>query len=202
MDLDFIEIGTSDFDTLLESSINERGISIEPVQVYLNRLPHRKNTIKVCKGISDKCVNDAIIYYIPPHVIEALRLPNWLKGCNSFFEEHLRHSSYEEYVVCDCVDIIRFVDIINEFEVNKLKKLKLDCEGHDLTILDSIYDQYMKRFLTVLPEEIYFECYTGEEKKPPYRRKKELESTVLNFNSLDYVLEKEKGYNYTLRRLL
>ena len=202
MDLDFIEIGTSDFDTLLESSINERGISIEPVQVYLNRLPHRKNTIKVCKGISDKCVNDAIIYYIPPHVIEALRLPNWLKGCNSFFEEHLQHSSYEEYVVCDCVDIIRFVDIINEFEVNKLKKLKLDCEGHDLVILNSIYEQYTEGLLDILPSKIIFECCVGEEQKPPYCDLKDLNDTIAKFKSLDYSTTQENQSNYILRRHL
>lgn len=43
VDLDFIEIGTSDFDTLIESSNdNTHGISIDPVNIYLNKLPTKK----------------------------------------------------------------------------------------------------------------------------------------------------------------
>ena len=35
---DFIEIGTSDFDTLIETSNdNTVGISIEPIKYYINR---------------------------------------------------------------------------------------------------------------------------------------------------------------------
>ena len=39
---DFIEIGTSDFDTLLMQNPNQRGISIEPIEVYFNALPEPK----------------------------------------------------------------------------------------------------------------------------------------------------------------
>ena len=35
MKYDFIEIGTSDFDTLLETTTNKIGISIEPLKYYL-----------------------------------------------------------------------------------------------------------------------------------------------------------------------
>ena len=36
---DFIEIGTSDFDTLIETSNNDTvGISIEPIKYYLDNL--------------------------------------------------------------------------------------------------------------------------------------------------------------------
>ena len=37
MKYDFIEIGTSDFGTLIQSSTNEIGISIEPLKIYLDR---------------------------------------------------------------------------------------------------------------------------------------------------------------------
>ena len=38
MNYDFIEIGTSDFETLIQSSTNEVGLSIDAVNLYLNRL--------------------------------------------------------------------------------------------------------------------------------------------------------------------
>ena len=38
MRYDFIEIGTSDFDTLLQESQSEIGLSIEPLKIYLDNL--------------------------------------------------------------------------------------------------------------------------------------------------------------------
>ena len=40
---DFVEIGTSDFNTLLQSSKDQRGLSIEPLKIYLDKLPNKKN---------------------------------------------------------------------------------------------------------------------------------------------------------------
>lgn len=43
MDLDFIEIGTSNFDTLIQTCSDDAfGISIEPLNFYLNDLPNKK----------------------------------------------------------------------------------------------------------------------------------------------------------------
>ena len=40
MRLDYIEIGTSDFETLVET-LDGNGISIEPLSFYLNKLPNK-----------------------------------------------------------------------------------------------------------------------------------------------------------------
>lgn len=51
---DFIEIGTADFDTLIETADNTvRGLTIEPLNYYLKRLPCRKNIIKINAAISN-----------------------------------------------------------------------------------------------------------------------------------------------------
>ena len=40
--LDFLEIGTADFDTEIEKSDNNtRGFSIEPLKIYLDKLPEK-----------------------------------------------------------------------------------------------------------------------------------------------------------------
>ena len=47
-DLHFIEVGTSDFDTLIQVAKPETaGISIEPIKYYLDRLPNPPNVIKM-----------------------------------------------------------------------------------------------------------------------------------------------------------
>ena len=51
---DFIEIGTSDFDTLIENADNNTiGLSIEPIKFYLDRLPDKENVTKVNVAISE-----------------------------------------------------------------------------------------------------------------------------------------------------
>jgi len=56
MKYDFVEIGTSDFDTLIETATDAtRGLSIEPVRYYLDRLPERAGVKKLlCTRICDK----------------------------------------------------------------------------------------------------------------------------------------------------
>ena len=40
--LDFLEIGTADFDTEIEKADNNtRGFSIEPLKIYLDKLPEK-----------------------------------------------------------------------------------------------------------------------------------------------------------------
>lgn len=50
---DFIEIGTSDFDTEIQKHPEKRGISIEPVKYYLDRLPESRTCKKLNMGISN-----------------------------------------------------------------------------------------------------------------------------------------------------
>ena len=52
---DFIEVGTANFDTLLEK-VNDNsihGISIEPLAFYLEQLPDKKNIAKVNAALSN-----------------------------------------------------------------------------------------------------------------------------------------------------
>ena len=45
---DFIEVGTSDFHTLIQECSDESvGLSVEPISKYLDRLPNKPNVSKV-----------------------------------------------------------------------------------------------------------------------------------------------------------
>ena len=88
IDYDFIEIGTSNFDTLIGScSETSVGLSIEPIKTYLDSLPNKLNVTKVCASISD--VDGEIdIYNIPLINIHKHNLPIWVKGTNSVSKPH------------------------------------------------------------------------------------------------------------------
>jgi hypothetical protein len=86
MYLDYIEIGTSDFDTLVQKT-DLKGISIDPMSIYLGKLPNKDNNIKLNVAISD-FNGECDVYYISPEDIEKYNLPNWLRGCNSILQPH------------------------------------------------------------------------------------------------------------------
>jgi hypothetical protein len=93
-DLDFLEIGTSDFDTLLQSAPDELiGMSVEPIKKYLDNLPAKANVTKVNAAIKAKNRDETCqVYYITDNVIDDHSLPSFLKGCNSINEYNLQHN--------------------------------------------------------------------------------------------------------------
>ena len=152
---DFVEIGTSDFNTLLQSSKDQRGLSIEPLKIYLDKLPNKKNVKKACLGISNINKKD-IIYYIKPENIKKHKLPSWLRGCNSLSKPHTYHSQYPSLVESQEIEIIDTAEMIKRFNIEGIKYLKVDTEGHDPVILLD----YIKHCIDnpkLFPEAIVFE---------------------------------------------
>src|SRR5437660_342649 len=84
---DFIEIGTSDFNTLIQSSEDERGLSIEPIKTYLDRLPDKKNVQKLNIAISNK-LGTCKVYYMSEEDIVKHNFPDAARGCNSIDSYH------------------------------------------------------------------------------------------------------------------
>jgi len=157
MRYDFIEIGTSDFDTLLQESTNEIGLSIEPLKVYLDNLPDKNNVIKLNCAITDK---DGMVdvYWIDPEDIDRYGLPDWLKGCNSIIEPHpstvkeLKDRNLEHiYKKSEC-KCLTWSSIVNIYDIKHVEYLKIDTEGHDCVIINNILDSNV-----LLPKKILFE---------------------------------------------
>ena len=85
---DFIEIGTSDFDTLIEKATDEmKGISIDPLQHFLDRLPNPKNCTKVCAAILDER-GEIDLHYIKDEDIVKYNLPYFVRGSASLGRRH------------------------------------------------------------------------------------------------------------------
>jgi FkbM family methyltransferase len=147
---DFIEIGTSNFETLIENAgTRDVGLSIEPVKIYLDQLPSKGGVKKVNCAVSNED-RLGVMYYIPPDKIKELfgfDKYSYLQGCNSLDKPHpaqlkaiktfnLPASTIETYQI----DVISFKTLVKRYEISGIKLLKIDAEGHDATILEGYMD--------------------------------------------------------------
>lgn len=194
-DLDFIEIGTSHFETLIQTSKSfEKGISIDAVKYYVDALPNKHNVKKLNIGISDKN-GSAYIYYIPANIIKLLELPIWFYGCNSLNCYHPYHISdkLEKYVSIEKINIIPTYELFYKNKIKKVKLLKIDTEGHDSIILESLYN-YIK-FLpkSFYPDKIIFEI-EGDANKNNLDK---TENIIKIYQNIGYKLIK-KGWDATI----
>ena len=181
-DFDFIEIGTSDFDTEIQNAELKRGISIEPVKRYLDALPNPPHVRKVHGAVSDRS-GTIDIYSISPENIEKYNLPQWIRGCNSVNAVHpvVVGKVPDEIITRDTVPVYTFNDIIKMCHVKSFKYLKIDTEGHDAIILES-YLECVSTGFPLIPK-IQFEANQWSDQK-----------------QVNNILEKfiKHGYTYTL----
>jgi hypothetical protein len=186
-DLDFIEIGTCCWDTLIERATDETtGLSVEPLQFYLDMLPNKNNVEKLCAAVvpSEDYVDDSMnVYYVNNKLIETLNLGDWLKGCNSVGKPHDLHLNYysdpsvwhffnengrlselptinliEKGIVSTLkIKVYTYQKLIEEFSIGNVNTLKVDAEGLDCKIVSDILD-YHKIDPSRYPKNINFEA--------------------------------------------
>ncbi len=194
MKYDFIEIGTSNFDTLIQAADDSTvGISIEPIKHYLDSLPSRANVKKLNVAVSrNDCAGQLDVYYVPESVIADNQLPAWLCGCNAVGEYHFQHTKLgiTDLVVKQSVPVVPIADIFNTHDVTELDYLKIDTEGSDCAIMEQLY-----RFLRLeprsrWPRRILFE--SNELAVPA-----EVEQTKFNFVVMGYRVV-QSGYDTIL----
>jgi FkbM family methyltransferase len=160
MKLDYLEIGTSDFDTLVQE-LDTVGISVEPIKYYLDRLPNKENNTKVnCAISADNKEGEIDVYYIPDAVIEKLNVknPHWLRGQNRVGDYHRAHkiNNLEEHVVKETVKLMSIQSLIEEYNIESIGYLKIDTEGSDCGILNCLFE-YIKDKPNLHPVKILFE---------------------------------------------
>lgn len=187
VDMKFIEIGTSNFETLIETSEGP-GLSVEPVQYYLNCLPNKQGVKKINAAISST-PGTVDVYYIPEKVIDDHKLPSWFKGCNTINNYHPLHKKHNVTHLCiiDKVKCITPFELIYTYCVRSCNYLKIDTEGHDWIILKSLYDTlvYLPKFF--YPKEIFFESNE-------HTRSSCVDEVLALYRILGYKI-KSRGYN-------
>lgn len=192
IDYDFIEIGTSNFDTLIQKANDtDYGISVDIIKYYLDCLPNKNNVKKLNIGVSDK-TDTVDAYYIPEDVIEKNNLPSWFKGCNSIYKLHPLHIKHNVQHLC-CIEKIKIIPTSQLFYENKVKRvklLKIDTEGHDCTILLNLFKYILYLPKLFYPSKIIFE--SNEHSNP-----NNVDEIIFLYRTLGYILE-SKGYDTIL----
>lgn len=189
MDYNFIEIGSSWFNTLTEkvspSNVDTMpGICVEPIKEFLDKLEDKPSVKKINCAISfDNTESTLDLYYVPFGVLKDNDLPLWLSGCNSANDYHFEHkwrniTHLVKKITVPCIPISKlFIDN----NVEKLSHLKIDTEGGDCDILMHFLD-----YLQTQPREHYPARIEFESNYLQPRQK--INDTVYSYLNIGYVV--------------
>ena len=208
---DFVEIGTSDFDTIMQQAPDtKRGLSIDAMLVYLNRLPIRRNVTKVNaavvyrSGLRQKSGSGtkARMYYVAPDDIEKYKLPAWLKGCSRMGKPlpealaELERRDLGSLMQSTEVPLLTFGAIAAAYRVGSIGFLKVDTEGNDVTILQSALSSFCRR-PSLWPETLSYEHQHVADRHACSRMNARLRARgykLLKHSKRDYVFQKGDGF--------
>jgi hypothetical protein len=138
--IDFIEIGTSDFETEIQKADGLAGYSIEPVQKYIENLGNYPGVTKIRAAISNQ---DGFANVFSVHEDSLYKFPYWARGCGALGEIHpniikyIQEHKIEALVYVEQVETMTFTTLCKRYNINGCKYLKIDTEGHDIKILES-----------------------------------------------------------------
>ena len=139
----FIEIGTCDFRTLRYlCDQGWEGVMVDPHQPFLNNIPNHKDLTKVCVAIGPES-KTAKYYKIKDEILNQSELD--YRGMGSIDPKSpLLFEEYKGTVESYDVQVITFDDLIRVSGIgNEIDYLKIDTEGMDLDIVQSIdLDKY------------------------------------------------------------
>jgi FkbM family methyltransferase len=184
MRFDYIDIGTSDFDTSASiASARQNVLLVEPISIYLNTLPTGNNIFKSNVAIGD--TNSSIdIFYVHPDKIKEYRLPDWVRGSNSIGDYHpivkkllLDSNLPLDIVTKETIRLVTLNDLFLEHNVESVGQLKIDAEGYDHYILAQAYEKTQGGLII---DRIIFE-YNIE-----FKNTDELDKLVTKFKELGY----------------
>lgn len=181
MHYDFIEIGTYRGDTLADNAKRTvRGLMIEPMVEYLDQLQLEDLPFvtKVPVAIVDKPTDtDLIIFFITTEDVQRHSLHPWMAQCNSIGKFHPWHVAYHNnpngsgpernltklgIVRARTVTCMTWKQLMKKYDVTSVDFVKIDAEGYDVRIVNSILD-YCAQDNIKLPPKIQFETNSTTE---------------------------------------
>lgn len=160
---DFVEIGTCDFDAIILNENPGKGISVEALPYYSNRLPEVKNVKKLNVAISDKD-GEMDIHWVTPSDLKKWNLPDWVRGSNSVGQPHgivqeecdLQKINYNDIITISKIQVKSWKTLAKENNIKGVKLIKLDTEGHEHVIMKNLLEDLVER-PTFRPGKIFFE---------------------------------------------
>jgi hypothetical protein len=165
---DFIEIGTSDFETLLQTTPEGSiGLSVDANKIYLDRLPVKPSVIKVNTAVSDKIgARNLPLYFVSHGNITQHKLPDWLRGCSQVGVPHalliseLKSRNLQHLMESRSVPVITFSELLYNYNASAVKYLKVDAERHSIEIMQGVVKTCKSR-PSLCPGVISFESWAG-----------------------------------------
>jgi len=159
---DFVEVGTSDFNTLLQQTgPAARGLSVDPMRVHLQSLPDRYLKTKVHAAIGEASGVETF-FYVDPADISSFKLPWWLKGCTMVGKPHpvtmseLSKRGLERLMKNHTVQMVTLKGLLHSYCARSVGYLKVDTEGFDTTIMHSFLE-VLDQGLIAPPQQIRYE---------------------------------------------
>ncbi|CAE7830136.1 unnamed protein product [Symbiodinium microadriaticum] len=181
--LHYLEIGTADFDTLLSRHVwreDVRGISVEPLRIYFDRLPSHggANKLLLNVAVSDYDGFDTL-YFVQPELVGPHRgsenlcdqaqvsrlgldecLPGWVRGTSSLKRppegvRQLLGKRAMDVMGRVQVPCMTYETLLTVYGISSLDILKIDAEGFDAKILRQVLELGRKRGLW--PWQVQFE---------------------------------------------
>lgn len=167
---DFVDIGTSNYDTSSHQAVIMRkdypdkvfrGLSVEPMRSYLAQLPNSPDHVKINAAVkmSQNSGGVDFMYYIPESVIEDNPLlPKFLVACSSLSvpsnvllvavaSNNLSWSTLQRFPV-PLLSIGELFDMyVHTSVMNGVRLLKTDMEGLDTPVMYSLLEFYESRAL-------------------------------------------------------
>jgi uridine kinase len=91
--------------------------------------------------------------------VDKHNLPWYFKGCNTIEKYHPFHikENVTNYVVKELVPLMNIDEFLIKYNIRRIKYLKIDTEGHDLIILNGLFDYVEKLDRNYYPLKILFE---------------------------------------------
>jgi FkbM family methyltransferase len=179
----YIEIGVSDFATLLKKFPNDIGISVEPIQRFLDNLPDSPKNIKVACAISNED-GEAEFYRIKDERIDDKTRYKHDRGmsCLSIaegsrkrtIENRARKDRFEKVLV----PTMTLTSLLQKYDVEEVEIFKVDTEGYDTYIMEQLVNTKLR------PKFIKFEVGHSSPQNVAEVKKKLV--------SLGYIVTKEK----------
>lgn len=127
----FIEIGSCDFNTLNNlSDAGWRGLIVDPMKKYLDRLERKPRIAYVNYAVSDN--PGEIKFY--EFIDEAVEKDHDFAGMSTIHPIKENLHLMKELTV----KAITYSNLIKTYQVDRVDFLKIDTEGHDLIILKTV----------------------------------------------------------------
>lgn len=138
MNLDYLEIGSADFD-LVPRPERSTGVTLEPVSAFYQALPVTPNweNVRAAIGDSDR---GALVFSLCMEDTKRLGLPEWVRGCNCLdkphplvMEELLNRQAVARFIA-EYTPVYTLRSFCRSRGIDSISHVKTDTEGGDAGI--------------------------------------------------------------------